>query len=91
MSKIDIDFDQVKTLVADFDRAVSEYCSSVDSFFSEINSYEGWEGKAADTYLSSAKAEGVSYVTFGDNLKSFSSALDQSIDRLEATFNAVAK
>lgn len=91
MAKLDIDFDQVRTLVADFDRTVSAFCTSVDSFFCEINSYNGWEGEAANTYLSSVNSESVEYVTFGDNLKAFSSALDQSVDNLESTINAVAK
>ncbi|MBQ7789798.1 MAG: hypothetical protein IJ399_00890 [Bacilli bacterium] len=88
---IDIDFAQVKTLVADFDRAVSSYCTATDSFFNEINSFKGWEGDAADKYLSNVNAESALYITFGDNLKNFVNTLDQAIDSLEATFNSAAK
>ena len=91
MSKIDIDFDQVKTLVADFDRTVSNYCTSIDSFFDEINSFEGWKGEAADKYLSTVNSESSLYVTFGDNLKNFSKTLDETIERLESSFNSAAK
>lgn len=91
MARIDIDFGQVKTLVADFDRAVSNYCNSVDSFFAEINSFNGWEGDAADKYLANANAESVSYVTFGDNLKNFVTTLDQAIEELESSFGSVAR
>lgn len=91
MSKVDIDFNQVRTLVADFDRSVSNYCTSIDSFFNKINSYDGWEGEAADKYLSSVNSESALYITFGDNLKHFSKTLDETIERLESSFSSAAK
>lgn len=91
MAKITSDFDQAKELLIDFDRAVANFCSTIDSFFNEINSYNGWEGDAADKYLSTVNAESSKYVTFGENLNNYSNTLSEVVEKLETSFIAAAK
>ena len=91
MAKINVDFAQLRTLVADFDKCVSSYKVSVDSFFGEIKKYKGWEGEAADQYLNAVNAESVKYVEFGESLQGFVSLVNDIINNLEATLNSSAK
>ena len=91
MAKINVDIVKLRTLVADFDKCVSSYKMSVDSFFGEIKKFNGWEGDAADQYLSNAIVESVKYVIFGDSLQGFVSLVNDIINNLEATLNSSAK
>lgn len=91
MAKVNVDIAQLRTLVADFDKCVSSYKVSVDSFFGEINKYKGWEGDAADQYLNTANAESVKYVQFGESLQGFVSLLNDIVNNLEATVNSSAR
>jgi uncharacterized protein YukE len=91
MAKVNVDIVQLKALVTDFDKCVSSYKVSVDSFFGEIKKYKGWEGEAADQYLNAVNAESVKYVEFGESLQGFVSLLNDIINNLEATVNSSAR
>ena len=91
MAKVNVDIAQLRTLVSDFDKCVSSYKVSTDSFFGEINKYKGWEGEAADTYLNSVNAESIKYVELGESLQGFVSLLNDIVNNLEATVNSTAK
>lgn len=91
MAKVDVDIEQLKVWVSQFDRCVQDYRTSIDSFFKNINQYNGWEGKAAVTYLESVNTESIKYINFGESLLNFSTTLSGIVDNLESTLVSTAK
>lgn len=91
MTRINVDIEKLKIWISDFDRCVQNYRSSIDTFFKNINQYDGWKGEAAVTYLESVNTESIKYINFGDNLQSFSTTLSGVVDNLESTLVSTAK
>lgn len=91
MTRVNVDIEKLKVWISDFDRCVQDYRTSVDSFFKNINQYDGWKGEAAVTYLDSVNTESIKYINFGDNLQTFSTTLSGVVDNLESTLVSTAK
>lgn len=91
MARVDVDIEQLKVWISKFDRCVQDYRTSIDSFFKNINQYEGWKGEVAVTYLESVNTESIKYINFGDSLLNFSTTLSGIVDNLESTLVSTAK
>ena len=74
---------KLKTLVSDFDKNVRLYNSSINSYFGEIKTFDGWGGDKATSYLSIVDQESEKYLNFGDELNSFIDVFSGIIDELE--------
>ena len=90
MAKVKAEFAELETLVTDFDRSVEDYKMAIDSFFNEINQFEGWKGEAADKYLKATDKESTIYKTVGEALQNYGNTFSDTVDMVESTVSQAA-
>ena len=84
MTKVNVNIEQFRTYVSDFDKCVQTLESSINSFFDEINQFDGWSGDISNKFLSNINVESNEYNRFVDSLNSFISILNDMGDNLES-------
>ena len=85
---LEVDTTGLDKCISDLSSCIYTYNEKIDSFFKEINNFEGWSGEAAQRFKEKAAIEKQKYVEFGDSLYKFSDTLSSIL--LQVTNTAIS-